>query len=75
MVSYDQKGHITLCFTCNFRITWPEESCHTLFQLSPPNGQNVAIDNAISITQHQCWHQPYHMSEKVMLYLILIIVA
>ena len=30
-------------------ITWPKESCHILFQLSSPNEQNDAIDDAVSM--------------------------
>ena len=31
-------------------ITWTKELCHTLFQLSSPNEQSGAIDDAVSIT-------------------------
>ena len=37
-------------------ITWPEDSCDTLFQLSSPNEQNGAIYDVVSITWLQCWY-------------------
>ena len=33
-------------------ITWPQESCDTLFQLSSPNGQGDAIENTVITWQH-----------------------
>ena len=55
-------------------ITWPKELCHTLFQLSSSNEQNVAMDDEVSITWQQSLYQWLHMTEKVMFHLILIIV-
>ena len=37
-------------------ITWPKESCDTLFQFSSPDEQDDAIDDAVTITWQQCWY-------------------
>ena len=48
---------------------------HILFQMSLPSEQNGTIDNTVSVTWQQHWYQLHHVTKKVMLHPIFIIVT
>ena len=54
-------------------IAWPRKLCCTSLQFSWPMKWNVVIDDAVGITW--CWCQWLHITKKVMLHLLLIILT
>ena len=71
VASPNHKSHLASC--CNHYdltnkmvpLTMPSVSCHTLFQLFPPNEQNCATDDAITLKK--CWCQWHPMTRSLIL--------
>ena len=57
------------------RVTWPKKSCCISFQLSWLKKCNGSIDDAISILLCQSQCQWYHMTKKVKLHPISVVLA